>query len=264
MTIKYLWVFPTLTFVFSTLAFIISTCLAHNNDHVGDIPFISDTGAQPPESCYFGLFLILSAICMGISMYLRHREIMDYNFHESGEHPWWNISSRIFLFMGYISVFGLILVATFQETIVIFVHYFGAFLVFTCGVIYLFSQTIFSYYMHLVTNRYIFVARTVITLMIVLLYPIGIYCVVVARPPEGVHGVHKWTSTEKNYEVRKLAAICEWLMAISFQIYILTLGIELKSLECHCPKLKNQNRSISSVSTFSESMNSQALESRIV
>jgi len=60
----------------------------------------------------------------------------------------WRTFSCVILWLGYASAFGVSIVANFQESNVLIIHYFGAFLAFGGGLVYAWAQTIFSYKMN--------------------------------------------------------------------------------------------------------------------
>uniref|UniRef100_A0A914ZTJ5 DNA damage-regulated autophagy modulator protein 2 n=1 Tax=Parascaris univalens TaxID=6257 RepID=A0A914ZTJ5_PARUN len=108
----------------------------------------SDSGTLPPESCIFGQLLNLAALFLAVTVYLRHRQIVEFYWHRLKQVGRWRITSCILLWIGYFSAFGVSVVGNFQENNVIIVHYAGALLAFGCGLIYTWAQTVFSYNMN--------------------------------------------------------------------------------------------------------------------
>lgn len=49
---------------------------------------------------------------------------------------------------------------------------------------------------------------------------------------------YKWTGIESNYIEHMIGTCSEWLLAICFQLYILSFAVELRHSYCHAPKLK--------------------------
>ena len=41
------------------------------------LPYISDTGAYPPESCIFAQFLNLGALLIGVDVYIRYKQVFN-------------------------------------------------------------------------------------------------------------------------------------------------------------------------------------------
>ena len=42
-----------------------------------NLPYISDTGAYPPESCIFAQFLNLGALLIGVDVYIRYKQVFN-------------------------------------------------------------------------------------------------------------------------------------------------------------------------------------------
>src|SRR4051812_35475498 len=106
-------------------------------------------------------------ILVAITVYLRHRQIVEFYWHHYRQEGRWRTISCIILWLGYASAFGVSMVANFQvspvvwiyiywaqqknvikEGNVIVIHYIGALLAFGCGLVYTWAQTIFSYQMN--------------------------------------------------------------------------------------------------------------------
>ena len=88
-----------------------------------EFPYISDTGTHTPESCIFSQMLNIVSFLVALTMYVRYKQVEQYyRDHLSPE------SSRILaanvwsLWIGWVSAFGLSIVANFQETSVFRVH----------------------------------------------------------------------------------------------------------------------------------------------
>ncbi|KAK5895737.1 hypothetical protein CgunFtcFv8_009404 [Champsocephalus gunnari] len=90
-------------------------------------PYISDTGAYPPESCIFGLMTVISA-CAGIAtIYARYKFVEKLSGDTRVVSPRLNYTALVF---GLLSCLGMCIVATFQETAVMWVHDIGALMFF--------------------------------------------------------------------------------------------------------------------------------------
>lgn len=62
----------------------------------------------------FGQLLNLSALFLAISVYLRHRQIVEFYWHQYRQVGKWRGVSCGLLWLGYTSAFGVSLVANFQ------------------------------------------------------------------------------------------------------------------------------------------------------
>ncbi|KAL3990386.1 Frag1/DRAM/Sfk1 family protein [Acanthocheilonema viteae] len=240
MALKKVWIIPLFTSLSSVSAFIISYCIAVSEKHITAFwPYISDSGALPPESCIFGQLLNLSAVFFAITAYLRHRQLIEFYWHHLNQKDGnWRNYCTIYLWFGYFSAFGVSLIGNFQEMNFILVHYIGALLTFGCGLIYTWAQTIFSYRM---TPRF---ARALVPhcrlflccLSTIFLINIGIFGTILSQKPK--KQLYKWTSDSPHYVEHMIATCSEWLLAICFEFYILTFAIEFRNASCHAPKLK--------------------------
>lgn len=106
------------------------------NEHIVPVfPYISDTGTIPPESCIFAQLLNIGALfgkkndmfsstlkCVCcfligcVTIYLRHRQIVDYYRYSGITKKWLIVTSLLFLWIGYFSCLGISLSANFQVT----------------------------------------------------------------------------------------------------------------------------------------------------
>eukprot|EP00051_Salpingoeca_urceolata_P020985 m.322057 g.322057 ORF g.322057 m.322057 type:complete len:332 (-) comp19713_c0_seq33:1384-2379(-) len=93
-------------------------------------PYISDTGARPPESCIFTLFLVLAGQQLGILTLARHWQVCNLGSRNLSK------ASRWATVMGGISCLGLVLVASFQDVNVMSVHLVGAAGTFFGGIVF--------------------------------------------------------------------------------------------------------------------------------
>ncbi|MFH4981609.1 hypothetical protein AB6A40_008318 [Gnathostoma spinigerum] len=115
MALSKVWIIPLTTFVLSILAFLVSYTIAVLNNHVQAVwPYISDSGTLPPESCIFAQLLNISALFLAITSYLRHRQIVEFYWHHFKQEGYWRPISLTMLWLGYISSFGVSMVANFQ------------------------------------------------------------------------------------------------------------------------------------------------------
>uniref|UniRef100_A0A4W5M4G5 DNA-damage regulated autophagy modulator 1 n=1 Tax=Hucho hucho TaxID=62062 RepID=A0A4W5M4G5_9TELE len=134
---------PTFLVIWSSTTFIVSYLIAlfeHDVDVI--FPYISDTGAKPPESCVFGLMTVITAFASMATMYARYKFVEKLNETAGGAHP---VLNKAAFWIGMLSCLGMCFVATFQETTITAVHDAGALLFFVSGVLYTILQSIISY-----------------------------------------------------------------------------------------------------------------------
>lgn len=162
-------------------------------------PYISDTGTTSPASSYFGLCLNLSSVFAAISMYFQHSYLEKRPNVLST--PKLHMVNDVALFLGGLSAFGIMLVANFQETSVLFLHLVGATMTFALGNVYCWIHT----YLTHVTDAGEVAVKKIVILRAVLstLSTIGFFLTVIgANMASAAHGGTgvinlKWTSDQK-------------------------------------------------------------------
>ncbi|MBN3276613.1 DRAM2 protein, partial [Polyodon spathula] len=135
---------PAATVVWASATFIFSYITAVVLRHVDPlVPYISDTGAMPPERCVFGIMLNISSFLGVATVYVRYKQVMALN----PDKPRLLKLNTAGLVLGLISSFGLCIVANFQKNTMISMHLVGAILTFGIGTLYILFQTIISHKM---------------------------------------------------------------------------------------------------------------------
>ncbi|EFO19973.1 hypothetical protein LOAG_08520 [Loa loa] len=125
----------------------------------------------------------------------------------------------------------------------IMVHYIGAILAFGCGLVYIWAQTLFSYWM-----RPEFIKATVLhcrlflsCLSTIFFITMGIFGTIFGQHAENwfcCKQLKRTLESNPHYVEHMIATCSEWLLAICFEFYILTFAIEFRHISCHGPKLK--------------------------
>ncbi|PIK55005.1 putative DNA damage-regulated autophagy modulator protein 2-like [Apostichopus japonicus] len=106
-------------------------CIAVKLGHViAGLPFISDTGTMPPESCVFGQLLNMTAAAALACIFIRFKQV---GIAAEGNNSV-SLLNRVGFVLGIIACFGMSLVANFQELNVASVHMIGAMLCLVSGV----------------------------------------------------------------------------------------------------------------------------------
>jgi len=240
---RHAWIFPTASFLVSCIGIVVVYIMAVHSDHVAAFfPYISEAGSTPPESCVFGLILTIGAAFYIVTIYIRHRQIVSYyGYTLDRQGRWWQNISRAMMVVGFISVFGVIIVGNFQASNVLAVHMTGALMAFGVGLLYAWSQTIFGYAM-----KPSMVARSVLHMRLVLCILGAIFFITMevsgfseykpaSYTPENSNTTipipfGHWPAEAPGYDRHIIATICEWLMVLMFQLYILTFVIEFRHI----------------------------------
>uniref|UniRef100_A0A914WI34 DNA damage-regulated autophagy modulator protein 2 n=1 Tax=Plectus sambesii TaxID=2011161 RepID=A0A914WI34_9BILA len=220
MVLHKVWLVPVASSACAVGSVVICYIIALANNHVDAfLPFISDTGTIPPESCIFGQLINFSAVFLLITVYLRHRQIVEYYGHrlEMRGQGRWRIVSTVLLCIGCLSAFGMSIVANFQETTVLVVHDIGALTAFFAGTAYCWGQVLFSYVM---TPRMFELRLSHARLVLCLASTVFLLLC---------------KSTE--YANHLVVTTAEWLLAICFELFIVSFAVELRHAYAHAPKL---------------------------
>ncbi|KAL2102974.1 hypothetical protein ACEWY4_002142 [Coilia grayii] len=207
---------PTFLVIFSSSTFIISYVTAVLRGDIDVVfPYISDTGAEPPESCIFGLLTSVTAMASVATMYARYKFIERLIERTGGMRP---VVNKVALGFGLISCFGMCVVATFQMTVLVVVHDLGALLFFVTGVVYICIQTYISHKAYPYgCSKAVCWIRTIISLIASLAVIPTIVCALLVK-----HTKLHWDGDEKDYGFRLASAVCEWTVAFSFVFFFFT------------------------------------------
>ncbi|CAN9508421.1 unnamed protein product [Ophioblennius macclurei] len=207
---------PVFLVIWSSGTFIICYIIALFRHDVNVIfPYISDTAANPPESCIFGLMTFISA-CAGMgTIYARYKFVERLNEDTRVVRPCLNTTA---LYLGLLSCLGMCIVATFQETLVTSVHDAGALLFFLSGISYITLQSAISFcaYPYGSSLTVCWVRTAISTFAVLAFFPMVICTALVDQTK-----VHRHKE-DKDYSVYLASSVCEWGVAFSFICFFLT------------------------------------------
>lgn len=238
---KHHWL-PIIIAVYLPVSLIITYVISVEYKHVEpDFPYISETGTIPPESCVFAQLLNIGAVLAGGIIYIKYR-LGCHHFNDWKRRCLICLNATAFV-LGMLSSLGVSIVANFQLTNIIAVHYIGAFLAFVVGLIYMILQTILSC-MSASTGikgntpciRRLRVLLCVLDTILVLVLIIAAKVAVSIGPGPGKSKRH-WSSDDPGYAVHLVATISEWLMALMTVIYFATFHWEFKHFRMSPPEV---------------------------
>ncbi|XP_017571845.1 DNA damage-regulated autophagy modulator protein 1 [Pygocentrus nattereri] len=213
---------PAFLVVWSSSTFIVNYIIALYKGHVDVVfPYISDTGAIPPESCIFGLMSTITAFAGFATMFARYKFLERQNEITGGVSPALNKAA---LFFAVTSCLGMCVVATFQETTEGTVHDIGAFIFFLSGVVYIILQTIISHKAHPYgASKRVCYIRTIFAIVaFVAAFPTIIFAFLVK-----VTKLH-WNPEDENYKFHLASAVSEWIVSFTFVFFFFTYIQEFK------------------------------------
>ncbi|XP_061617662.1 DNA damage-regulated autophagy modulator protein 1 isoform X2 [Phyllopteryx taeniolatus] len=175
-------------------------------------PYISDTGANPPESCIFGLMTFVSACAGMATVYSRFKFVEKLSEAASAR------LNKTSLVLGMLACLGMCVVATFQETTVTAVHDIGALLFFVSGILYVLLQSVISYQAFpRSSSAAVCRARLAVAVVATLaLFP-TVICAFFVKQTD----LHR-DAGSKDYPFHMASAVCEWIVAFSFICFFLT------------------------------------------
>ncbi|PWA26153.1 hypothetical protein CCH79_00015240, partial [Gambusia affinis] len=199
---------PAFLVVWSSCTFVVSYIIALFRGDVDIIfPYISDTGANPPESCIFGLMTFISSCAGTATIYARYKYVEKLTEQNSLVKPGLNKAALGF---GFAACFGMCIVATFQETAVTPVHDLGALVFFISGVVYIILQSVISFQASPHESS-ICVRR------------FRLFFAIVASAA--------FFPSILDYRFYITSAVCEWIVAFSFICFFLTYINDFKTFK---------------------------------
>ncbi|XP_071481918.1 DNA damage-regulated autophagy modulator protein 2-like, partial [Diadema antillarum] len=155
-------------------------------------------------------------------IYIRYKQVELYTGHS---YPYsLHRVNKICLVLGTLACLGMSLVANFQETNVIAVHFFGAFILFATGAVYGFLQAWLTYRLcpeH--ASIIVCQIRLLLSVVIVIFFVICMVSTSVSMSGQDMtKGKLHWEPTDKKYAIHILATTSEWIMAMAFLFYFFT------------------------------------------
>ncbi|KAF3700442.1 Modulator of macroautophagy TMEM150B [Channa argus] len=206
----WLWaLLPISLAVFGTVGIWTVFAVAVTNGSVNlteGIPFISNCGTYNPQSC---LFSQICNICSVLSLWIvviRYQQVQDY-----GDHGKANIASIV---LGFISSIGISVIGNFQQSVLMGIHLFGAFLAFFIGLAYFWVQLFLTYRAEPSQDRcWVGPVRALCCT----------FCTILVFAMSILH----------NTEHPSGAAVCEWTLVMLFFVLFGLFAAEFRHIDCH-------------------------------
>ena len=255
---------PIILFISLPSVFILTYVVAVVLGHVeAGFPYISDAASYAPESCIFAQFINMLTMLMSFVIYIRYSQVKEYSstFSLQESLSKWNYWSLIF---GLVGTFGLSIVANFQESTVIVMHFIGAFLCFGASTAYFWTQAVCTFYLHPIgSSLRLAHFRTALSTFCTVCFCISVVTGTLAYAAYKGTNPQKWYKEDGGWELHMASTVTEWLCAIAFCIYILTFSDEFKNVKVTHPKvLCTRNRTRLSNEALNESQNSAMAQHR--
>ncbi|KAJ8921753.1 hypothetical protein NQ315_010663 [Exocentrus adspersus] len=208
------------------------------------VPYISDSGALPPESCIFGQCLNTVAGLTGYTMYIRYRYVKEM-CERYGSYRKNHRLNLISFYVGLGAATGVSVVANFQEAYVLVVHLIGAYTAFGFGSIYQCLQTVLYYKMSkIIANPFLNVVRIFLSLISTIAF---IICAIFATIAFGMYDgetVQNWKKDDNGYNLHQISTVTEWICAGCTIFYLLLFRNEFVDIDVMEPVLLIQDNHI--------------------
>ncbi|XP_078232934.1 DNA damage-regulated autophagy modulator protein 1-like [Pogona vitticeps] len=178
----------------------------------------SDTGAKPPENVIFGIMITISALLGAITMTMRYLILRRQN---KMRHFISSSLNLLALCFGILGCIGMCIVARFPELTYPAIHDGGALMAFVSGTVYIVLQTAISYKLYKECPQWctprIWHTRLVLSVVTIMALVPMITC-------DSLISITKidWNPGEKEYVYHLVGAVCEWIVAFSFEMFFLT------------------------------------------
>ncbi|KAK3706446.1 hypothetical protein RRG08_048014 [Elysia crispata] len=230
---------PIFTAIFIISSFFLAYGISVYHGHVEpDFPYISYAAIQAPERCVFAQLINIGAFLLAANIYIRYLQMSTVLDLLNGARRDRGIN-KCSLVLGWISAFGLTMVANFQTVEMRPGHYTGAGLAFLLGTSYCWLQTSLA----VRYCRWSLVAVTQLINSVLLSVFLVIFTVskttYKVRESQG-HGT-KWDTLRSVYLV---STISEWLTAASIVTFVLTFYRDFSRIELKSPTVKINDRTV--------------------
>ena len=192
------------------------------------IPFISDTGAFQPDSCWFALFFNLSAYSFLFTSCIRYIQIRE---HLGKYNKAVDVTNKVFLSIGVLSSLGLALVASFPAPALLSVHNAGAAIAFGFSNLYNIFQVGITVvlcvkYKSLIGLRVVLALRVFFTILGLVTLIVHMYSL---RKNSWPMAFEPYTDElKRDYYI---CTTCQWICAISVAIVDLTQVYEFSQIK---------------------------------
>lgn len=235
----------TLLVLLLPTGFTITYLIAVFNEHVeAGFPYISDTGAIPPESCIFGQVLTFGAILFLIIIYVRYHHVkLIISSNDQLTNSKITIFNKIAFVLGLFVAFGVTLVGNFQEQNVIQVHMIGAMLSFGLIVVYCLIHTFIARQLShvLCSSPLMFCCRIFLGVISIIFFVTTLVFSSVAYASYEGKNPRKWMPDDGGFVYHVLSTSSEWLMAGTEMIFILTFFEDFRRVKIAYPTVHDHS-----------------------
>jgi DNA damage-regulated autophagy modulator protein 2 len=141
------------------------------------------------------------------------------------------------MYIGFISAYGISIVANFQETNVRPMHYVGAFTAFGMGTLYFWYQTIISMQLEpFVTVKRAYY-RAILSGFCTIFFVVVAVCGVISHIEFKGSDPRHWYPSDGGWRWHVASSISEWIVATIFCFYILSFADEFRYINFDHPEV---------------------------
>ncbi|EDW43919.1 GM19194 [Drosophila sechellia] len=210
------YLLPVATFLIFQVTFLGTYIFAVLEGHVvPTVPYISDAATYSPESCVFGQLINIGSVLLGITIYVRYRQVLQLYEH----HPDLDGSvlrqNRLALWFGLVSCLGISIVGNFQETNALISY-----------LIFPMSGTRINAHLRLGMS-------VVCTILFILLAVTGVMSHILFKG----QNPRKWYPSDGGWYLHVVSSISEWIIATIFSFYILSFTNEFRDVSLSHPQI---------------------------
>ncbi|RNA31490.1 DNA damage-regulated autophagy modulator [Brachionus plicatilis] len=224
------------------VGFMTTYVIALMNGHVeAFLPYISDTGTEPPESCIFAQILALGAFIQILIAFIRYHHVkLIIQFVGISSLPTVNILGFC---IGIVSSIGVTIVGSFQETNVVTMHFFGAGLAY--GGLFFFSliQTYLSYKLRefLKSDRKFLLARVILLIISFTLSMMFSIFSSISRSKFDGDNPRKWLPSDGGYLEHIVSTASEWILTFCLMGLLVSFSFDFRLIKVAYPSVHDPN-----------------------
>ncbi|BFZ15590.1 hypothetical protein BsWGS_18629 [Bradybaena similaris] len=192
----------------------------------------SHSAIKAPERCVFAQFVNIGAFMMAANVYIRYKqmtEVLNLLSASKGDKR----VNKVSLGIGFISAFGLTVVANFQTVDMRAAHYTGATLAFALGAVYCWMQTALS----IRHTRWTCVAVSQLVNSIALTV-----CIIVFAVSKTVYKLYENTGHGTKFDALRavylISTVSEWMTAASIVTFVLTFYRDFSNVWLKSPSVR--------------------------
>ncbi|XP_018801982.1 PREDICTED: DNA damage-regulated autophagy modulator protein 1 [Bactrocera latifrons] len=236
---SYIYLVPVAVFLLFQITFLGTYIAAVLQGHVvPTVPYISDDGTYSPESCVFGQLINIGSVLLGITIYIRYRQIQQLYSHHPDLGSLLLRYNKIAVWFGMASCLGISIVGNFQETNVRIVHFTGAFCCFGCGTVYFWLQALITYLVYPIAGSKLYAhirlgMAIACTILFILIAVTGVMSHILFKGDNP----RQWYPSDGGWYFHVVSSISEWIMATIFCFYILSFTDEFRDVRLEHPEL---------------------------